>query len=328
MLIRRFVPFATIGLLVAFGTSIGAQGNVRSGGLGQLIFDGKVRLQITDVKAATGTSYNPYAPPEGQHYVVVHGTMRNGVNTRLAITPYTATLYDASGAAVAATNVPPIDSNAGISDIVTHNGGTYDVAPGAGVRIQFAFAVPAGFVPASVTLRPRDAGWGTFNVKFVTVAVKPTNKPGGTYQANAVSGGFNVWLTDGVVAIRVTSFAAPPAKSYGIYSIGADKHYMIVKATLRNVGKTTASETWYTPSLADASGVTIGPENVPNISTTADIPEIVSLNGTAYNIKPQGTWKLQIPFAVPNDFTPAKLVLLPYAKGAWKAFRITLPAAP
>jgi hypothetical protein len=48
--------------------------------------------------------------------------------------------------------------------------------------------------------------------------------------------------------------------------------------------------------------------------------------GGVYGVPPGGQWKEQILYEVPADFSPTKIVLLPY-DGKHQAFRITVRAS-
>jgi hypothetical protein len=55
-------------------------------------------------------------------------------------------------------------------------------------------------------------------------------------------------------------------------------------------------------------------------------PDKVKPMGGVYGVPPGGQWKEQILYEVPADFSPTKIVLLPY-DGKHQAFRITVRAS-
>ena len=72
-------------------------------------------------------------------------------------------------------------------------------------------------------------------------------------------------------------------------------------------------------SIVDADGITIKGANSFGVRADIDLqPAVTSVN----SYLPGAAWKVQIPFLVPNNFIPAKIVLvIPNEK---KAFRINV----
>lgn len=149
----------------------------------------------------------------------------------------------------------------------------------------------------------------------------PTPEPGGADQIAAVSGSFHKWLFNGQLRLRADSFKLPQAGD----NIAADpqNHYLVLHATVANGTKTPYSAFALEASLADADGVTVQNQKTWGVAPDLDLTPGV---GGVSNVPPGAAWKVQIPFKVPNDFVPVKLLLVP-PDHSLKAFRISISKA-
>lgn len=157
-----------------------------------------------------------------------------------------------------------------------------------------------------------------FSLSLPAFAAAPTPEPGGADAIAAVSGGFNTFVFNGLLRIKATELVAPAA---GSLAVPAGQHYLVLHAIVKN--GSTKSYTNYPPldaTIVDADGVTIQTSKSFGIRDDIDfMPRVTSVE----TYLPGAAWRTQIPFLVPNDFVPVKIVLsVPGDKH--KAFRITV----
>jgi hypothetical protein len=146
-------------------------------------------------------------------------------------------------------------------------------------------------------------------------AAKPTPEPGGANGVAAVDGSFQQFIFNGQLRVKALDLTAP---AQGSLSFPSGQHYVVLHAIVKN--GTNKSFTYYPQfdaSIADADGVTIKGANSFGLRDDIDLQPRVTRVDTYL---PGAAWKVQIPFLVPNDFKPAKIVLV--IPGQKKAFRI------
>ncbi|MDQ6779589.1 MAG: DUF3426 domain-containing protein [Candidatus Eremiobacteraeota bacterium] len=149
----------------------------------------------------------------------------------------------------------------------------------------------------------------------------PTPEPGGADQIAAVSGNFHKWVFNGQLRLRADDFKLPKAGD----NIAPDpqNHYLVLHATMANGSKAPYSAFALEASLADADGVTVQNQKTWGVAPDLDLTPGV---GGVSNVPPGAAWKLQIPFKVPNDFVPVKLLVVT-PDHRFKAFRISISKA-
>lgn len=148
-----------------------------------------------------------------------------------------------------------------------------------------------------------------------------TPEPGGANQIAAVSGSFHHWLFNGQLRLRADSFRLPQAGD----NIAPDSqnHYLVLHATVANGTKKPYSGFALEASLADMDGVTVQNQKTWGVAPDLDLTPGV---GGVSNVPPGAAWKVQIPFKVPNDFVPVKLLVVT-PDHHFKAFRISISNA-
>jgi hypothetical protein len=151
------------------------------------------------------------------------------------------------------------------------------------------------------------------------IAAAPTPEPGGANGVNAVQGNFQQFLFNGQLRVKALDLTAPTA---GSIAFPSGQHYLVLHAIVKNgMNKSFTYYPQFDASIVDADGITIKGANSFGIRDDIDLqPRITTVN----SYLPGAAWKVQIPFLVPNDFVPAKIVLM--IPGEKKAFRINVRA--
>jgi hypothetical protein len=147
------------------------------------------------------------------------------------------------------------------------------------------------------------------------LAKPATPEPGGANQAVAVAGTLHDTLFNGQVRVRKMSLGKPDSSPSESYQDSADTKWIVFRATMSNGTSKPLEMSQFTASIVDADGIAVAAQ-----------PDKVRPAGMVANIPPGGAWKETILFDVPNDFKPAKLVLVS-ANPKYKSFRITLAAS-
>jgi len=151
------------------------------------------------------------------------------------------------------------------------------------------------------------------------VYASPTPEPGGTNGVAAVQGAFQQFIFNGQLHVKALDLTAPAA---GSIAFPSGQHYLVLHAIVKNgMNKPFTYYRQFDASIADADGVTIKGANTFGVRDDIDLqPRITTVD----SYLPGAAWKVQIPFLVPNDFTPAKILLM--IPGEKKAFRINVRA--
>jgi hypothetical protein len=149
------------------------------------------------------------------------------------------------------------------------------------------------------------------------IAAAPTPEPGGANGINAVQGNFRQFLFNGQLRLKALDLTAPAA---GSIAFPSGQHYVVLHAIVKNgMNKSFTYYPQFDASIADGDGITFKGANTFGVRDDIDLqPRITTVN----SYLPGAAWKVQIPFLVPNDFVPAKIVLM--IPGEKKAFRINV----
>ena len=140
----------------------------------------------------------------------------------------------------------------------------------------------------------------------------PTPVPGGANQAVAVVGTLRDTLFNGQARVRKMSLGKPDNSPSESYQDSADTKWIVFRAVMSNGTNKPLEMNQFSASIVDADGIAVAAQ-----------PDKVRPIGMVTNIPPGGAWKESILFAVPNDFKPAKIVLVS-ANPKYKSFRINL----
>jgi hypothetical protein len=141
-------------------------------------------------------------------------------------------------------------------------------------------------------------------------SASPTPVPGGANQADAVAATFGRAAFNGEV--RLTPRQLRDATAADSYTATAGSKWIIFTATAANGTSKALDMQQFVASVVDANGESVAAQ-----------PDKLLPVGGVYGIAPGAGWREQVAFLVPSDFTPAKIVLLPYDK-KHKAFRIAV----
>jgi hypothetical protein len=141
---------------------------------------------------------------------------------------------------------------------------------------------------------------------------KPTPEPGGAKQVTAVAGTLHATLFNGQARVRKMSLGKPNGSPDESYTDSSDGKWIVFRAVMSNGTPKPLEMNQFTASIVDADGIAVAAQ-----------PDKVRPMGMVSNIPPGGAWKETILFLVPNDFKPAKIVLVS-ANPKYKAFRITI----
>jgi hypothetical protein len=141
-------------------------------------------------------------------------------------------------------------------------------------------------------------------------AAPPTPVPGGANQAAGVAGTFGQKLFNGEV--RLIPKELRDANAADGLTAPSGQKWVVFTASASNGTARALDMQQFVASIVDASGDTYQAQ-----------PDKAKPMGGLYGVPPGGQWKEQISFEVPADFSPAKIVLLPYDR-KHQAFRITV----
>lgn len=143
-------------------------------------------------------------------------------------------------------------------------------------------------------------------------AASPTPVPGGANQAAGVAGTFGQKLFNGEV--RIVPKELRDANAADGLTAAPGQKWVVFTAAASNGTAHALDMQQFVASIVDADGDTYQAQ-----------PDKVKPMGGLYGVPPGGQWKEQILYAVPANFAPVKIVLLPYDR-KHQAFRITVRA--
>ncbi len=141
-------------------------------------------------------------------------------------------------------------------------------------------------------------------------AASPTPVPGGANQAAGVAGTFGQKLFNGEV--RIVPKELRDANAADGLTAAPGQKWVVFTASASNGTAHALDMQQFVASIVDASGDTYQAQ-----------PDKAKPMGGLYGVPPGGQWKEQISYEVPADFSPVKIVLLPYDR-KHQAFRITV----
>jgi len=141
-------------------------------------------------------------------------------------------------------------------------------------------------------------------------AAHPTPVPGGANQAAGVAGTFGQKLFNGEV--RLIPKELRDANAADGLTAPSGQKWVVFTATASNGTARAFDMQQFVASIVDANGDTYQVQ-----------PDKAKPVGGVYGVPPGGQWKEQILCEVPADFSPVKIVLLPYDR-KHQAFRITV----
>ena len=141
-----------------------------------------------------------------------------------------------------------------------------------------------------------------------TSHVKPV--PGGANQAAGTSGTFGQKLFNGEV--RLVPREIRNATAADNATIAAGQKFIVFTASASNGTSKALNMQQFNASIADSDGDTVQAS-----------PDRLLPMGGVFGVVPGGQWKETIQFAVPENFIPVKIVILPY-DGKHPGFRITV----
>jgi hypothetical protein len=175
----------------------------------------------------------------------------------------------------------------------------------------------------STTLRMRRLA-AAF-LAFVPIALSaahaastPTPVPGGAMQASGVQGGFGSWLFNGVLRVKPVSLTV--AKPGGTLFFDAGKRWLVFRAIAKNGMNQPYTGYQFKATIVDADGISYSNGTITGVRPDVDLVPGLSVE----NIPPGAGWKVQIPFEVPEDFIPAKIILADPYDAHRKVFRIVV----
>jgi hypothetical protein len=140
-----------------------------------------------------------------------------------------------------------------------------------------------------------------------------TPVPGGANQAAGVAGTFGQKLFNGEVRL-VPKEIRDANDSDGLTAASGQK-WIVFTASASNGTARALDMQQFIASIVDSDGDTFQAQ-----------PDKVKPMGGLFGVPPGGRWKEQILYDVPANFSPVKIVLLPYDR-KHQAFRITVRAA-
>lgn len=125
------------------------QMNALPGKLNSWVFNGSVRVKITDVVDPKLANYFPEDVGSGYRFLVVHGIMANGKSTQQHYSGFVAYLSDADNITYAYSGTTHQPAAIAEAD------GYSDLPPGAATKLLFPFKVPSDFTPTKLLLVPQ-----------------------------------------------------------------------------------------------------------------------------------------------------------------------------
>jgi len=132
-----------------------------------------------------------------------------------------------------------------------------------------------------------------------------TAVPGGANELSGVSGSFSQVLFNGQLRLRGMALRSPSAADKAQPKFGLGN--LVFVATVSN-GEQRRNYGYFDATLSDANGITIAG----------------GLLDDGWDLEPGAAAHTSYVFKVPNDFVPAKLVLVQPNRAHAKAFRLTI----
>ena len=147
------------------------------------------------------------------------------------------------------------------------------------------------------------------------LGAQPTPEPGGANATHGVTGTLASALFNGQTRLRKMSLGKPDGSVNESYADSATTKWLAFRGLMSNGTARVLTMMQLSASMVDADGIAVAAQ-----------PDKVRPMGSVTGMPPGGAWKEVVLFAVPVDFKPVKIVLVP-ADTHYKAFRITLHAS-
>ena len=144
------------------------------------------------------------------------------------------------------------------------------------------------------------------------LGAQPAPEPGGANQTHGVAGTLASTLFNGQTRLRKMSLGKPDGSVNESYADSATTKWLAFRGLMSNGTARVLTMMQLSASMVDADGIAVAAQ-----------PDKVRPMGAVTDMPPGGAWKETVFFAVPVDFKPVKIVLVP-ADMHYKAFRITL----